>query len=233
MGPVEVYERESAGKVFSSEVKSINITLCARGLAVFHELDYLLNLNLASELLEKAVGLEGRLIHIPNGKLAAQPYGLEGQCIYLIRRSVLLATLRKTVEACKDGIVMTNGQKTHKITVHFEHVVLGLDTRSNSKDTTILRMLNTATNSLVSTQARLIVGADGAHSQIRRLLAQRSLMDYSVSHLSYGYMDLSLDPTSESLAKNSNLFHFWPRHDMMMWAMANRDGSFSSTVVMP
>jgi kynurenine 3-monooxygenase len=58
-------------------------------------------------------------------------------------------------------------------------------------------------------------------------------MDYKVEHLGYGYIELSI-PTeeNEALRRHQNLFHFWPRNEIMMWAMANRDESFSSTFVM-
>lgn len=46
-------------------------------------------------------------------------------------------------------------------------------------------------------------------------------------------MELSIPlEENKTMKEAQELFHFWPRNEIMMWAMANRDETFSSTFVM-
>jgi hypothetical protein len=95
--PVLLFERETE-QMARQEARSINVTMCERGLSVFARVDELRGTTLREDLLSKGVGLSGRLIHTGAGGLVPQPYGRPGQAIYSMRRSLLVKTCRETVE---------------------------------------------------------------------------------------------------------------------------------------
>lgn len=58
-------------------------------------------------------------------------------------------------------------------------------------------MTRTQTRDTLDTQADLIIGADGAYSLIRRLMAKRPRYDCNQTYIDHGYVELSYPTTKE------------------------------------
>ncbi|PWY99808.1 LOW QUALITY PROTEIN: FAD/NAD(P)-binding domain-containing protein [Testicularia cyperi] len=102
--------------------------------------------------------------------------------------------------------------------------------------------------------ADLVIGCDGAHSQIRTSMSKIIAMDYSHDYIDSEYVELSIPPRT-SLGSGSrtrgngglngtkgghdafhldpNHLHIWPRHSFMLIALPNLDGSFTCTLFAP
>jgi len=80
----------------------------------------------------------------------------------------------------------------------------------------------------------LLIGADGAHSNVRGSLLKYPGIQFSQKYLQHGYIEL-LIPADE---KNNhvmpvNYFHIWPRGEFCVVASANLDGKFTATLFGP
>ena len=57
-------------------------------------------------------------------------------------------------------------------------------------------------------------------------------MDYSQKYIDMQYLELYIPPSEDANNKfsiDANHLHIWPRHNFMLIALANKDGSFTST----
>lgn len=85
---------------------------------------------------------------------------------------------------------------------------------------------------ITKVQGKLIIGADGAFSSIRRAMQLTPLFTYSQTYIEHGYLELSIEPQNGQLMKSNHL-HIWPRGTFMMIALPNLDGSWTVTLFMP
>ena len=79
----------------------------------------------------------------------------------------------------------------------------------------------------------LIVGADGAFSEVRNAILRKRGTDYSQEYLSHSYKELTIPAKDGEYALEKNVLHIWPRGDFMMIALPNPDKSFTVTLFLP
>jgi kynurenine 3-monooxygenase len=188
--------------------RSINLALSTRGL------NALAGVGMAERAREMCIPMHGRLIHDLEGNTELQPYGLEGQYINSISRSGLNEMLLEEADQ-HDHIELHFNQKCLGVdleqpAVHFEDLERGEDWEAAS---------------------RLIIGADGAFSNVRGRLQKTDRFDYQQSFLEHGYKELEIPPAADGSHRiETNALHIWPRHDFMMIALPNLDGSFTVTL---
>ena len=79
----------------------------------------------------------------------------------------------------------------------------------------------------------VLIGADGANSAVRLSyqLGAVNRFSYSQQFLGHGYKELEI-PASQAgdFRIENDALHIWPRHDFMMIALPNFDGSFTVTL---
>lgn len=157
------------------------------------------------------------MIHDKTGlKQESQLYGLNGECINSIDRSYL-----------NDLLLQELGQSGVKVC--FEHKLVKL----SNVDTTPTMEFSTK-NGNVKFTFDYIIGADGAHSHFRHQMQKGMRMDFSQKYIDMQYMELYIPPDpKKKFAIDANHLHIWPRHDFMLIALANEDGSFTSTFLVP
>jgi kynurenine 3-monooxygenase len=79
-----------------------------------------------------------------------------------------------------------------------------------------------------------VFGADGAFSRIRHRMQRQNRFNYSQEFLPIGYKELNIPANDDGTHKlDKNSFHIWPRHEFMLIAMPNTNGSFTCTLFMP
>ena len=210
---VSVFERRpDPRKGASGRGRSINLAISTRGLAALERV------GLEEKLLEVAVPMRGRMVHASDGRLTFQPYGHESHhVIYSVSRAGLNRLLVETAEA------MDN------VEVHFGRRCVDVDLE---RALGVFTDVDTGTTS--SVPADLLIGADGAFSEIRLAMQKTDRFEYAQSFLEHGYKELTIPPSSSGgFLMEQNTLHIWPRGGFMMIALPNVDGSFTCTCFWP
>lgn len=204
---VEVYEsRSDLRKTKVDAGRSINLALSDRGIAA------LKRVGMDDYMLAKAVPMRGRMIHLPDGATTLLPYsGRTGEYINSVSRSGLNAAL------------ISEAEKYAEIRFFFNERCKGADFETATVEFASGRKIN----------AETIIAADGAGSAIREALkAAIPKMKTEQNFLDHGYKELHIPP-ADGLNKfllEPNALHIWPRHQFMMIALPNFDGSFTCTL---
>lgn len=188
--------------------RSINLALSHRGIQALRAA------GVAEAVLSDAIPMVGRMVHDPQGQTQLQRYGLEGQCIHSIGRRALNERLLDSAEA------------TGRVTLRFDTPVEGADSEGR-----VLLSPTGKRRKPETLDADLILGTDGAFSPLRASLQRTPRFDHSQTWLSHGYKELTIPPgPNGSFRMEPNALHIWPRHDFMMIALPNPDGSFTCTL---
>ncbi|MBX7221155.1 MAG: FAD-dependent monooxygenase [Blastocatellia bacterium] len=211
---VTLYERnDDMRKHDVPRGRSINLALSRRGINALEEV------GLAGELMKLAIPMRGRMMHSVEGDLTFQPYGKNDQeVIYSISRHYLNCALLDLVESNAD------------VEVFFNHRCVGADLLR-----TTVRLEDQKTKEVKNIPAEVVVGADGAFSGVRgSMVVGLERMDYSQEFLPHGYKELTIPALPDgSFMLDKNCLHIWPRHDFMMIALPNLDGTFTCTLFLP
>ncbi|KAJ1637770.1 hypothetical protein T492DRAFT_949633 [Pavlovales sp. CCMP2436] len=200
--------------------RSINLALSARGLRALRKL------GLADAVLADAVVMRGRMIHTPSGQTELQPYGsTDEEVLNSVSREIINKFLLERLAAPP-----TPGQG--KVEMCFKHKLVGM-----SKDGSLTVSDTSATLAATRTlRPSLVVGADGSFSVVRRELAKLCRLSLKHEYIEHGYLELSIPPVPGSgewgsgFAIFPHALHIWPRHDFMLIALPNKDGSFTGTL---
>ncbi|SCU83649.1 LAFA_0D04830g1_1 [Lachancea sp. 'fantastica'] len=201
-------------------LRSINLAISARGITSLQCVDD----QISQRVLKDMIPMRGRMIHDLAGNQEAQNYGLFGECINSIDRSVLNNSLLDEVDGFSN-ITVKFGHKLSRI--HFSH----------GKQNCIFVSDTQERNSF---EADFVVGCDGAYSTTRSQMQREVRMDYSQEYIDCCYIELYIPPAEAHDAEfggpfriSPNHLHIWPRHNYMLIALANGDGSFTSTFFGP
>ncbi|MCI0619188.1 FAD-dependent monooxygenase [bacterium] len=191
--------------------RSINLALSNRGLKALHAV------GLDDVIRKTAIPMHGRMVHSIEGELNMQPYGKEGQFINSISRSGLNIVLMDEAERVGAKIL-------------FDCKVEDVDW----KNTQIKYSHQLVASGQEVSQFDLIIGADGAFSEVRNALRISDRFDYSQNYIEHGYKELSILPgEGGKFLMEKNALHIWPRESFMLIALPNHDGSFTCTLFVP
>lgn len=222
---VKLFDLRSDPRLESSQkgLRSINLAVSDRGIRALEAVDG----KMAQRILEHVIPMTGRMIHESTGtKQESQVYGLFGESIKSIDRLFLNKCLLEELDSTD-------------VEVFFEHKLTGLSNVSSTEKKPELSF-TTKDNKNVEFQFDYVIGTDGSHSQFRYQMQKSMRMDFSQKYIDMQYMELSIPPV-EGADKESNTrfsidpnhLHIWPRKDYMLIALANGDGSFTSTFFSP
>jgi kynurenine 3-monooxygenase len=210
---VDVYEyRDDMRQGGASGGRSINLALSERGL------NALRGVGLEGRVRELCIPMHGRRIHPLGGdETQLQPYGEQGQFINSVSRRLL------------NELLMDEAESHERVNFHFGKKCAGF-----TRATGALRLKDEATGEFEFVEPDVILGADGAYSQIRYRMQTTGGFEYSQSYLTHGYKELTIPPAASGGWRiDKNALHIWPREDFMMIALPNLDGSFTCTLFMP
>ncbi|GAA4841050.1 NAD(P)/FAD-dependent oxidoreductase [Algivirga pacifica] len=212
---VEVYERRpDMRQVNITAGRSINLALSERGLRALQKA------GIGTPILQEAVPMYGRHIHLAEGGEQFQPYsGRKDECIYSISRGGLNIALMNKLEAIGGCI-------------HFNQKCMGMDYQEQA-----VTFQDTKKNKTYTISTEAVIGTDGASSAIRKQMMQqapRLRFSFSQTYLGHGYKELHIPPkTNGGFALDKNALHIWPRGGFMLIALPNKDGSFTVTLFHP
>ncbi len=200
---VSVYEkRDDPRERILDKGRSINLALSHRGIKA---------LKLAGAYDKVAplmIPMKGRLIHDLEDNQSFQPYGKTNEHINSISRDSLNKLL---IQHAEDA-----GTK-----LNFKRQCIDIDLNKN--EISFLR-----TESKVS--ADILIGADGAFSQLRKNMLKAGDFSFTESTLKHGYKELDIPAKNGDFALEPNYLHIWPRKSFMLIALPNTDKSFTCTL---
>jgi kynurenine 3-monooxygenase len=206
---VEIHERRGDMRREPVEAgRSINLAITARGWKALE------HAGLKEKILGISIPMKGRMVHDAAGKTDFQPYGQrEHEVIYAASRARL------------NMMLMDEAARHKNLRLNFRRRCQGYDLATGR--------LEVAPGGALA--AGVVIGADGAWSELRRsLLPQMLNVDYSQSFLAYGYKELVIPPKDGSgFRLEPNALHIWARKSYMMIALPNTEGSFTVTLFYP
>jgi kynurenine 3-monooxygenase len=204
---VDIYEARGDMRNESVDAgRSINLALSDRGIASLREV------GMDEYMLSEAVPMYGRMIHSETGETKLLPYSGR-KCEYI--NSVSRAGL---------NIALINeAEKYEGVTFHFREPCVDFDYAPAS--------VKFASGTTVSGDT--VFAADGAGSAVRQAMERQNPAFESHSvFLEHGYKELHIPSNSgpDKYPIEPNALHIWPRHQFMMIALPNFDGSFTCTL---
>lgn len=192
--------------------RSINLAISVRGLHA------LARAGLEKKVLEMAVPMRGRMIHPVEGPLVFQPYGTEAHHVI---HSVSRADLNR--------MLVEEAERLPGVRVLFDKRCVAMDL-----DAGRVTLQDGASGAIEEVDADVVVGADGAYSEVRAAMQRTDRFEYSQSYLAHGYKELTIPPgPSGRHLMDANALHIWPRGGFMTIALPNADGSFTCTCFWP
>lgn len=205
----------------TKSLRSINLAVSDRGIRAMKYVDE----QMTSRVLQHVIPMKGRMIHdITGTKQKSQLYGLYGESINSIDRLFLNKCLLDELK---------------NVNVKFEHKLVSVG-NMDGEDSKPYLQFSTGSDVTEKYSFDFVVGADGAHSQFRYQLQKQMRMDYSQTYVDMQYMELYIPPvegadpqSNDRFAIDANHLHIWPRKNYMLIALANGDGSFTSTFFSP
>jgi kynurenine 3-monooxygenase len=208
---VQVYEgRPDPRRAGYTGGRSINLALSERGWLALERA------GMAAPVRELAIAMHGRMMHAPDGTLTFQPYGQAGQAIYSVSRGLLNQALTHAAEQA--GASFYFGHRCRRVDLE-AHTISLQTTNHQTKELAYLGPL---------------FGADGAFSALRQALQRTDRFNYSQQYIDYGYKELTIPPGANGQHQlEKHALHIWPRHNYMLIALPNPDGSFTCTLFFP
>ncbi|KAK9451847.1 uncharacterized protein V1518DRAFT_409705 [Limtongia smithiae] len=204
----------------ASTGKSINLALSHRGIEGLRGASP----GLANMVMKHVVPVYGRMIHDRHGRLTSQAYDVHGEHINAVDRGWLNNVLLEEAEKSSGG----------KVKIHFGHQLMQCDFHSRQ-----LKFMTA--DGEVDVRADLVVGADGAHSAVRRQLMRVARVDFEQKYIDTLWCEISIPPAhvpstkEETYPLDPHHLHIWPRKTFMLMSLANigDDKSFTGTLFMP
>jgi kynurenine 3-monooxygenase len=203
---VGLWERRSDMRLEKqAEGRSINLAISTRGLTALDRV------GLTETVLAEAIAMPGRLIHDLQGNTSFQAYGQSGQAIQSISRRRL-------------NELLLNAAQEAGVRCHFNARCRDVDLESG----TITFDTPEGERNVASS---LSIGADGVFSALRGKMQRSTRFDFEQHYVSHGYSELCIKANADgSFKMDKSALHIWPRHDFMLIALPNFDGSFTLTL---
>lgn len=207
---VTVFDRRQDVRKVEFSGRSINLAMSNRGWNALRQV------GIEDEILEIAMPLDKRALHVNKKPIYFQKYGKEGEAIYSISRGVLN---RKMIDLAEErGAKFRFEEKVWDVNLVEAKIYTGESEKAEWQEY----------------QFDIVFGADGAFSRVRHKMQRNSRFNYSQNFINVGYKELTIPANEDGSHKLDNAsFHIWPRGDFMLIAMPNLDGSFTSTLFMP
>ncbi|MEO6334657.1 MAG: NAD(P)/FAD-dependent oxidoreductase [Pyrinomonadaceae bacterium] len=203
---VEVFEaRDDLRRAGAAAGRSINLALSDRGIAALREV------GMDEYMLAEAVPMYGRMIHSLSAETKLLPYsGRQGEYINSVSRAGLNVAL------------INEAEKYAGVNFIFNERCVDFDTASGEVSFASGRTIRGDT----------VIATDGAGSMVRQSM-ERTLQNFESSSifLEHGYKEIHI-PSAEDggFLLEQKALHIWPRHQFMMIALPNADGSFTCTM---
>lgn len=206
---VNIYERRSDVRLAGAYAgRSINLAVSVRG---WHALELA---GIKKDIEPIAIPMYGRSLHMPDGSSAYQQYGKNNEAIYSVSRGELNKKLMTVAEE-------------HGVNILFDHRCTSVNIQTNELSFDVHGVEK-------KVLADLLFGADGAFSVLRTSYGFTDRVDTQQFYLAHGYKELTIPAAEDGgFLIEKEALHIWPRHNYMLIALPNIDGSFTCTLFFP
>ena len=208
------------GTSTSAVKRSVNLALSYRGQCALKEV------GLLDDAMKNAIRMPCRIIHSVDGSVTEQAYGKSDEAIWSVGRETLNHLLLKASE------------KSSRVLVKFGYTLLSADSKTGH--CTFQRQ---DSNNVEEYTFDLVIGADGAYSNVRESMLKQGRINFNRSYIAHGYKELTIPPVTRSTpdgrtfsayaVPNYHGLHIWPRGRFMLIALPNPDRSFTATLFAP
>ncbi|MEO8002562.1 MAG: NAD(P)/FAD-dependent oxidoreductase [Arenimonas sp.] len=209
---VEVFEKRPDPRLKGYEGgRSINLALAERGLQALREA------GLNDAVMQQAVMMRGRMVHMKNGDSQLQRYGKDdSEVIWSVHRGELNITLLNAAEAAGAKII-------------FNQRIDNIDFDKKN-----IHLINDHDRSTTELNFDVLIGADGAGSGVRTALKQQNHLTERFESLGHSYKELEIPPNAAGeFQLEANALHIWPRGGYMCIALPNTEKTFTVTLFLP
>ena len=191
--------------------RSINLALAERGLHALREA------GLNDAVMQQAVMMRGRMVHMKNGDTQLQRYGKDdSEVIWSVHRGELNLTLLNAAEAAG-------------ATISFNHRIESIDFENRN-----IQLVNDHDRSSHELHFDVLIGADGAGSGVRTALKNKNHLTERFESLGHSYKELEIPPSAAGAFQiEANALHIWPRGGYMCIALPNTGKTFTVTLFLP
>ncbi len=191
--------------------RSINLALAERGMHGLREA------GLNDAVMQQAVMMRGRMVHMKNGDTQLQRYGKDdSEVIWSVHRGELNITLLNAAEAA--------GAK-----ISFNHRIENIDFDNKN-----IHLVNDHDRSSSELNFDVLIGADGAGSGVRTALKNKNHLTERFESLGHSYKELEIPPSPAGTFQiDANALHIWPRGGYMCIALPNTEKTFTVTLFLP
>jgi kynurenine 3-monooxygenase len=209
---VTVFEkRPDLRKANISAGKSINLVISRRGWNAIEAI------GIRKEIESLTVPVYGRMTHDIKGNTNFIQYSTKNDPIYSVSRGGLNAKLMDIAEQFPNVKINFNEQCSD----------INLDTATAS-------FINKETNLQTSFPGDLIIGTDGAFSEVRHRMMRLDRFNYQQEYIPDGYKEIVFPANEDGLPRmRQDALHIWPRKNFMLMGLANLDGGFTGTLFFP
>lgn len=208
---IDLYERQLDPRRLSDRRgRSINLGLSKRGMQALHAV------GLLDTVLQRSVVMRGRVIHAPDGTTRYQPYGKNAsEVLHSIDRNEL------------SHLLLDCAEEYPTVKLHFGHRLVRANKQRREIEFETL-------GGPVKAHPKWVVGADGAHSIMRRELQHWERANYYQEYLEWGYKELTLAAGADGRSViELTALHVWPRSHCLFVSHPNMDGSHTLTLFLP
>lgn len=200
---VTIYEKQGVDS--SGDGRTISLSLSPRGLAALDEA------GIGNQLRRLGIAMHGRMFHEPT-RHQFQAYARPHWANYAIDRNLLTHTIRAW--ALSAGVIIHTAVQCIEYQWREHKVILEDDTGHTFSDS-----------------APLVIGADGASSEIRNALTRSPTINMTKRVAKQCYREVHLD--AGAVTQHIRAIHIWPRHLWFLVAMPQYDQSLRGTLVLP
>ena len=203
---VEVFEKRADMRRAQVERgRSINLALSKRGIVALTEIGVI------DEVMAMALPMRGRMIHDREGNQSLQPYSTHAdEVIHSVHRGELNQILIDAAERAGARF-------------HFDCPIEELDLAEGR--------LQVANHPQVDISNTPLFGSDGAGSVVRQALESQADTETTTDWLPHGYQEFNIAADADGGHQlTPDALHIWPRHEFMLIALPNPDGSFTATL---
>lgn len=205
---VTVFEKRTREEAVGGNGRSFSLTLSSRGCKVLQEQ------GIWEEIESVTVPVSGRMCHSGMQQHSSE-YSADGSLVlYAVKRSTINEKLLSMAESIPS------------VTVLYKHT---LEEIVETSGTVLMRDMTDQSVRFYN-GFDLIIGADGGNSKTREYLHQSKVVSSSQVYLEWGYREVVL-PAESNL--EPGYLHLWPREEMMMFALPNKDGTFGANFIFP
>ncbi|KTD30015.1 MULTISPECIES: FAD-dependent oxidoreductase [Legionella] len=186
--------------------RSINLALSCRGITG------LAGVNLMQKVKNIMVPMRARAIHLLDGEIKYQAFGRH-------KDEYINAILRNEL----NELLLNNAESYPGIRLHFNTKLVGVNVHDK------VLYFEEKDGSHLTKRYQLLIGADGAASNVREILVKERLITATREFLPHGYKELSIAQSQTQDFVPEHL-HLWPRESFMLLGNPNRDRSITGTL---